>query len=180
MRLRGALMSRRSAMLRQASSPARTRGWAAERHSATLGYSELSATTFVRIQAHDQRCWLGLAFVAFLCRAVVPVGFMPASFDAGGPITLCPGGSAGAIVRYLSERSADNHAHHAQHEHGSDSYEAWEHCPTGASLSAAALTTAIPDYRLPPLEQVLEAIEPAQLLPSVIASLYRARAPPTA
>lgn len=105
---------------------------------------------------------------------------MPASLDAGGPIILCPGGSAGAIVRYLSERSADNHAHHTQHEHGSDSYEAWEHCPTGASLSAAALTATIADFELPILEHVLEAIEPARLLPRVIASLYRARAPPTA
>ena len=127
-----------------------------------------------------RRYLLGLAFLAFACRAVVPTGFMPASLDAGGPIILCPGGSAGAIVRFLSDRSAGKHASHTHHDHDSDDYEAWEYCPVGASLSTAALTTAINDVSLPALEHVLEAIEPAKLTPRPSSKPYRARAPPSA
>lgn len=103
---------------------------------------------------------------------------MPAPLAAGGPIILCPGGSAGAIVRFLSERSADNHQHHSQHEHGSDDYEAWEYCPVGASLSAAALAPAITDVAVPALEHVLEALDPAPPNYRTPSHVYRARAPP--
>lgn len=119
----------------------------------------------------------GLVLAAFACRALVPTGFMPATLASGGPIILCPGGSAGAIVRFLAERTAGENAHHAPHEHAPDSYEAWEYCPVGASLGAA-LEVASVDFVLPVLEHVLETIEPARIVERAVAGPYRARAPP--
>lgn len=118
----------------------------------------------------------GLA-LAFACRALVPVGFMPAPLDSGGPIVLCPGGAGGAIARFLSERAALEHAHHPQHEHAPDSHDAWEYCPVGASLGAAALPTTV-DLALPILEHVLEAVEPTRVIHRLLPRSYRARAPP--
>src|SRR5690554_1121859 len=78
-----------------------------------------------------------LALVGFLCRALVPAGFMPAPLSEGGPIRLCHGGAAGALLELLdAARSADaedprstgdagasaSHEHHAAADFGRDEH----------------------------------------------------------
>jgi hypothetical protein len=120
----------------------------------------------------------GLLLAAFACRALVPAGFMPAALDAGGPIVVCPGGSAGAVFRLIAERSAAAHAGHRQHEHAPDDFDAWEFCPVGASLLTAIPTAAV-DFQLPVLRHVLDPIEPEWIPQQIVGSAYRARAPPS-
>ena len=117
-----------------------------------------------------------LAIAAFLLRAVVPVGFMPAKLSDGGPFVLCPGGPGGIVLSSLVEQ----HAGHGQHAHDGDSstHEAWEHCPVGAALAAIAPPPE-PHFELPQFRHVLALSNtPAQTLAELPAA-YLARAPPT-
>src|SRR5690606_14556894 len=63
-----------------------------------------------------------LALLGFLCRALVPVGFMPAALADGGPFSFCHGGPAGALLTALVERrlhdaSPETHAEARTHAH---------------------------------------------------------------
>jgi hypothetical protein len=116
-----------------------------------------------------------LAIAAFLLRAVVPVGFMPAKLSDGGPFVLCPGGPGGIALSSL----VDKHAGHGQHAHDGESatHEAWEYCPVGAALAAIAPPSE-PDLELPQFRHVLaSAFAPAYTLAEIPAA-YLARAPP--
>jgi hypothetical protein len=116
-----------------------------------------------------------LAIAAFLLRAIVPVGFMPAKLSDGGPFVLCPGGPGGTVLSSLVER----HASHAQHKHDGEgtTHEAWEHCPVGAALAAIAPPSE-PNLELLQFRHVLaSAFAPAQTLVDLPAA-YLARAPP--
>ena len=84
------------------------------------------------------------ALAAFACRAIVPIGYMPAPLDAGGPFLPCHGTSAGVLLRMLGspdaeadaaqvlakdsvaavESTTSGHAHPGQHmgRSGSDRY----------------------------------------------------------
>ena len=136
-----------------------------------------------------------LAFIGFLCRALVPVGFMPAPLADGGPIRLCHGGAAGALVAALleqgaapaaAEQEALPHSHHshagdhlAQHDGQEQNavHEGWERCPVGAAFALAVLAS---DVALPllPLEHVLAASDSKSSVPRPLAAPYQARAPP--
>jgi hypothetical protein len=63
-----------------------------------------------------------LAAVVFVCRALIPVGFMPAPFGEGGPVVICHGGLAGAFFRGLAQAQSTNaHVHMADHSAGMSS-----------------------------------------------------------
>ena len=116
-----------------------------------------------------------LAIAAFLLRAVVPVGFMPAKLSDGGPFILCPGGPGGIALSSL----VDKHAGHGQHAHDGEraTHEAWEHCPVGAALAAIAPPSE-PDSNLPQFRHVLASSSAAAQTPAEIPAAYLARAPP--
>lgn len=133
--------------------------------------------------------------LGFICRALIPAGFMPAAIGAGGPIAVCHGGLAGAFFRQIAEDrgghgahgfahgDADSHAgHQAPDTAGAApdqaSHEAWEHCPIGAAFGPAAVGGEFaPD--LLTLEHELEPVEPARPAAFLPVSSYRARAPPS-
>ena len=122
------------------------------------------------------RLHYGVLLAIFACRALVPVGFMPAPISAGGPIVICPGGAGGALLRHLAAHRDQSDSDH-RHEHAPGGHDAWAYCPVGASLAAAALLTVV-HFQLPAHSPVLEATEPAQVLPRFVIARYRARAPP--
>jgi hypothetical protein len=132
------------------------------------------------------------AAVVFVCRALIPVGFMPAPFGEGGPVVLCHGGLAGAFFRGLAEaRSTNAHSHMADHSAGMASehphadeeadatHDAWEHCPIGAAFSAAAAPQEFA-LALPETEQDFGQTAPVANIRTTVTSPYRARAPPAA
>ncbi|HEX6993062.1 MAG TPA: hypothetical protein VF339_02845 [Gammaproteobacteria bacterium] len=135
-----------------------------------------------------RQLFVNLALIGFLCRALVPVGFMPAPLADGGPIRICDGGIAGALLAALTEQrasavqpAADTHAdaHHSQHDdhqRGLD-HEGWERCPIGTAFAFAVLAydLALP---LPSLEHVLAEGERDVAIPRALPSHYHARAPP--
>lgn len=110
---------------------------------------------------------------AFALRAVVPVGFMPAALDAGGPFVLCPGGPGGSALTAM----LDEHARHTGTEHDSTTHEAWEHCPIGAAFAAIAPVSE-PDLTLPQLDHVLAPSYTTVRLRTALSTAYLARAPP--
>jgi len=135
-----------------------------------------------------RQLFVNLALFGFLCRALVPVGFMPAPLADGGPIRVCHGGAAGTLLAALLEQrtstvltEAGSHAdgHHSQHDEPRRdlNHEGWERCPVGTAFAFAVLTS---DLSLPllPLEHVLAEGEPDLAIPRTLPSHYHARAPP--
>ena len=135
------------------------------------------------------------AFLSFAFRALVPVGFMPAALADGGPFKICHGGVAGALFSALAERTHGAHSGHSAHHHHAQAaagdalgsgdelpagHAGWEHCPVGAAVAQAAITSAGIHFEPVPHEQAFARIEPRALVARVIPSVYRARAPPIA
>jgi hypothetical protein len=137
---------------------------------------------------------LRLALAGFLVRALIPVGFMPATLAAGGPIVLCHGGLAGAYFQALSEQARDSAtpAHgaddpaitkHAHTDHPLDAddptpdHSAWDHCPSGATSGTAALAQSF-SFSLLELSHRQPDSESQFGIPLPAISSYQARAPP--
>jgi hypothetical protein len=132
-----------------------------------------------------------LAFVLFACRALIPVGYMPAPFSEGGPVVLCHGGMAGEFFRGFSEAQALSNAdmhmvdhstgmsseHQHTDEHSDASHDAWDNCPVGTAFSAAAVPQEFA-LSLPEFGHDFGQAEPDAIIRIVSPSLYRARAPP--
>jgi|GEM_PF-2084858 hypothetical protein len=146
-----------------------------------------------------RRLLVRLALIGFLCRALVPVGFMPAPVADGGPFRLCHGGAAGALVAALlgqasTSFAADDyaheyahsdprHSHHAGVDHAAPddrqnaNHEGWERCPIGAVLAFAVIAS---DFALPllTLDHVLAGSDFSASIPRPLSTSYQARAPP--
>lgn len=129
--------------------------------------------------------FLRLALGIFLVRALIPVGFMPAPLDAGGPFTVCHGGLAGALFEAVSVPPMADHSAAMHHEHAPEpgaepnpAHDGWEHCPFGAASGSAPLGQ---DFRLEllSLNDQLAGSQPADSIPVAVVSSYRARAPPS-
>jgi hypothetical protein len=148
-----------------------------------------------------RRILIRLAFLGFVCRALVPIGLMPAAFDDGGPFKFCHDGAAGELFRVLASRAVDHAAidHAAHHDHSAsaagraaldaavdaDSFDertaehaGWEHCPIGTAFAHAAVASAELHFDGVPLEHALNRVEPPALVARLFAGVYRARAPP--
>lgn len=77
---------------------------------------------------------LRLVLLGFVVRALVPIGFMPASLADGGPIRVCGSGLVGAWLEQIAAANepdavdasggetahAGAHAHSAEHPHTAD------------------------------------------------------------
>lgn len=122
-----------------------------------------------------------LVWATFACRALTPLGYMPAAAAEGGPFILCPSGSQAELVQYLESRRTNaghaGHHHHgggADHERHGDGSE----CPIGASFAAAvpttlaAIDTLAPRAEAPLLPVVAPIVSAAQ-------TRYHSRAPPS-
>jgi len=133
---------------------------------------------------------VNLALIGFLCRALVPVGFMPAPLADGGPIRICHGGASGALFAALLELQSANgfeeHAHGDLHGHQQDqqddhdrnaNHDGWERCPVGAVFAFAVLVS---DFALPllPLDHVLARSDSNLAVLPALPGHYQARAPP--
>jgi hypothetical protein len=156
----------------------------------------------------SRRSSLTVALSVFILRALIPIGFMPGSIEAGTPIVICHGGLAGAFFAGLAAGKAAPtsapemapHAAAAMHasmpmadhmagmppghpEHSGDSsnpaHEGWDHCPFGAAFGTAALHHNF-GFHLLTLDNSLVAIEPRFPIPAAFTSSYQARAPPQA
>jgi hypothetical protein len=135
-----------------------------------------------------------LTALGMLCRALVPVGCMPAALDDGGPFKFCHGGAAGELWQVLAELGASErassgvHASHADHaaalEQSGDEpdrtvdHAGWEHCPVGAAFASFALVSD-GGVALAVLDHVFEPIESAVPVARAFVRLYQARGPPT-
>lgn len=122
-----------------------------------------------------------LVWASFACRALTPLGYMPAAFAEGGPFMLCPSGSQAALVQYFESRHGN--AHHGGHHHGAgdanhDQHRDGSECPIGASFAAAVPVTLLALEASPPPASppALSADAPVATVP---ASRYHSRAPPS-
>jgi hypothetical protein len=148
------------------------------------------ATHTIRRQRPRAR-FLRLTLAGFVCRALIPLGFMPASLADGGPVVVCHGGAAGAFFEALAEarHAGGGHVHdaggadHADHgSHAPDDaagadHTGWERCPVGAAYAGAPLSHEF-SLSLLSLAHVYAQAEPAAAPTVTTVSPYRARAPP--
>ncbi|MGW8367576.1 MAG: hypothetical protein ACWGPN_02715, partial [Gammaproteobacteria bacterium] len=84
--------------------------------------------------------------LGFCCRAVVPLGYMPASLADGGPFALCHGASAATLrllaavdsMRASGDREADGHVRHDPHDRapGAAGHSGAGHAEAGSSRAA--------------------------------------------
>ena len=122
-----------------------------------------------------------LVWAMFACRALTPLGYMPASFDEGGPYILCAGGWQAELVQYLDTRRGNQHhgkhQHHGQGASYHDQHAAGAECPIGAGFVAALPVTLQLEVALPP--PAAPAAEPTTT-PTISAPYdrYHSRAPP--
>lgn len=144
-----------------------------------------------------RRWLLPVALIGFTVRAVVPLGFMPAPLDQGGPFVPCHGTAAGAMLLSLAHHASHNeptrgHQHHRSPDHTdhlshsrqdpsgepTGAHEAWEHCPLGAAAAHAALAQELV-FNIAQYAHGFERPEPTTSTYAPRARSYLARAPPT-
>lgn len=133
-----------------------------------------------------KRGLLPLAYVALACKLLIPVGYMPAPFGAGGPVTLCPGEfpigllDAGAGHGAHTERVTPVD-HDAQPGHGEptghEDASMWEHCSLGALAATAALASEYVIGLPAPGSDSITATA-ARMAPPARPIAFHARAPP--
>jgi hypothetical protein len=129
---------------------------------------------------------LYVAYLALACRLVIPAGFMPASLADGGPLRLCLGGPAGALLQALAAQagaSREQHEQHHHHDHDNEGgatpaeHDPWQYCPVGAVFASAALVGESSVDVLEPDHFFVD--QPTRILVSSSRTgAYRARAPP--
>jgi hypothetical protein len=130
-----------------------------------------------------------VVYLALACRLLVPAGFMPAPLAEGGPLRLCPGGAAGALLEALaagdvasSAQHDTRHRHHGHDNNGGkapEQYDPWQYCPVGAVFASATLVGESSTTVLE-LEHFFAARTARILVSLARTGVYRARAPPLA
>ena len=115
-----------------------------------------------------KRALIVAAYIAFACKAVVPIGYMPASLATGAPFQLCDGVLSAVFAA---------HGHHHDRDHDKDENSQWMHCPLGTLASAAAVAV---EFRLhlswATQEQVPQSA--GRSYEAVVRVAYHSRAPP--
>ena len=153
-----------------------------------------------------RRVLFRLALVGFLCRALVPAGFMPAPLSDGGPFQICHGGAGGALLALLEQgrshesgvdAAAAPHSHDAaapyeprdgsraaaidDHAAAGDDHraehEGWDRCPVGTAFAFAFVAPDAP-LVLPAPPGPLPVDDIAALVLRTLGGDYLARAPP--
>ena len=117
-----------------------------------------------------RRTLIRATYLAFACRLMMPAGYMPAAWDEGGPVSLCPMGLPAGLM--------PEHSGHHHDGDGSPGTELlWEYCPVGALADTASI---VPEFlfHIPIFQQV----RPAELEPGSFVTVshlgFRSRAPP--
>lgn len=113
-----------------------------------------------------KRALIVAAYIAFACKAVVPIGYMPASLADGALLQLCDG----VLGTELTDRG-----HH--HDHHGKEHAQWKHCPLGVLAGAAAVAM---EFRLHLAEATREVVLPlaGRSHEVMVRVSYRPRAPP--
>lgn len=137
-----------------------------------------------RSRVIGRACWLSLAL--FSLRAIVPLGYMPASLSDGGPFTLCPGTSPitpempgdHEKMHHAVAMDRDGVMHSDAGDHPAAGHdERWERCELGASAADAAMAhvagLSVPASAHLPGDSVVANLQGPRLVVR-----YRARAPP--
>lgn len=130
---------------------------------------------------------LWLATLGFVCRLLVPAGYMPAPLEAGSLLQICPTGLHGVELQ-LAALAGPVHAHagHGQaqadvpapHDHAGGTGYDNELCPVGALFASAvavgefAAPLLAPEFSRPQSRDRFPAIPLRLLLP-------QSRAPPS-
>jgi hypothetical protein len=115
-----------------------------------------------------KRALIVAAYVAFACKAVVPIGYMPASLAEGAPFQLCD-----AVLSTV----LNSHGHQHDHDHDKEESVQWKHCPLGALAGAEAVAV---EFRLH-LSGATQKRVPAlvgQSHETITRVAYHSRAPP--
>jgi hypothetical protein len=123
----------------------------------------------LRCRNHARRLLLLACYVAFVAKAVIPIGYMPASLSDGFPVRLCDALPAGKLL--------SDHDAHRDHV-GDESDKRWEHCPLGALAGAASVPSAYEVYLSRPRYGVSAAGDEI-VISSAPAIGFRSRAPPS-
>lgn len=132
-----------------------------------------------------------LAAFGFVLRALVPVGYMPATLADGGPFILCDWQNATLVATLAPEsQSAGAHTHNsgahspADHapsgeptDHDANQHDNWAHCPLGVGVASAPLPVEYA-FAFPPPRQAIEPPCCTSTPSTPILERYRARAPP--
>jgi len=118
-------------------------------------------------------------WATFACRALIPLGYMPASVEDGGPFILCPAGLQAELVQYLdSKRRPVQHDEHHHDADRHDQHQAESGCPIGASFaSAIPVAPLILDTPLQPVAPLVERTDAP--IVSTPETRYYSRAPPS-
>lgn len=82
---------------------------------------------------HNRLTPLLILSAAFLLRAVIPAGYMPAA-GSGLWFELCPEALPTSVMQSLTGESAHEHGHMDHGDSGDDNHQ----CPVGHMLSSAA------------------------------------------
>ncbi len=93
----------------------------------------------IRMPLTAHRCMLWLAVVAFVCRAFMPIGYMPdtqALRNGQLLLTLC---TAGGVVSFLPVDTPDD-------EHAGKDVSRGDACPFGMLASHAMLAPFVPQF----------------------------------
>lgn len=85
-----------------------------------------------------RRVLFHLALVGFLCRALVPAGFMPAPLSDGGLIRVCHGGATSALIAALVDGRGAVRGDHGHVELAAAALEASVHSSDANAAEAFA------------------------------------------
>lgn len=116
-----------------------------------------------------------LAISALVLRALIPLGYMPASLASGTPFVLCPGSNT-ALTRFL-KHAPSAHEHEHDQAAGSAAVTSWEQC-SFALASVPVLPNSDNVLRINPTTPVLQLVAPHIAVPAPEDPAHRAREPP--
>lgn len=112
------------------------------------------------------------AYLAFACKALVPIGYMPASLAHGSLLQLCDDVPGIAFAPH-----GQHHDHDHDHDHDKSDGAQWKHCQLGALASAAAFAVEF-RFHLSWATQAQSSPVAVQSQAATVRIAYHSRAPP--
>ena len=132
-----------------------------------------------RIRHLRLKPFLLLSVALLLLRAIVPVGYMPATFGSGLLFELCPENVSTEFMQFLAGLDEQGHHDHGQPNHGNGHGDAHDdhRCPMGQMLLTAAAVDNAWQSQLAPAVAIAPTIA-ATSFTSVSPTHTRSRGPP--
>lgn len=119
----------------------------------------------------NRRFLISFALLSFALRAIVPLGFMPASISDGKFVEICPSGMPAELVAALF---GEHHLHHGSSAASAD----FSHCDLGGSFGGLAAIDTSADV-LPIVDLAKGwSLRDAKQAPRRVFERPRARSPP--